>query len=106
MAAVVARAGESISGVRPLRTGRPHAARAPPVTRGMGCVGVLSRVVTFTLSEDWEDDTSPRGQKLKRSRVHGEIEQFVEYIRSEFPEWVEPRLGVDDPPYTYLEQYD
>ena len=69
-------------------------------------IGVLSRVVSFTLGDDWEEDISPRGVRLKRSQVHGEIEQFVEYIRSEFPDWVEAPITIEAPPYTYLDQYD
>ena len=69
-------------------------------------IGVLSRVVDFTLGEDWEDDVSPRGVRLKRSKVYGELVQFVEFIRSEFPEWVEAPLSVESPPFTYLDQYD
>lgn len=69
-------------------------------------IGVMERVVSFTLGDDWEEDKSPRGIQIQRSRVHGEIEQFVEFIRSEFPDWVEAPITIEAPPYTYLDQYD
>ena len=67
-------------------------------------IGVLSRCVSFTLGE-WEKDISPRGEVMERSRVYGEIEEFTEFLRHEFPEWA-GYLGVEDPPYTYIKGYD
>ena len=67
-------------------------------------IGVLSRCVSFTLGE-WEKDISPRGEVMERSRVYGEIEEFTEFLRHEFPEWA-GYLAVEDPPYTYIKGYD
>ena len=67
-------------------------------------IGVLSRCVSFTLGE-WEKEISPRGEVMERSRVYGEIEEFTEFLRHEFPEWA-GYLGVEDPPYTYIKGYD
>ena len=74
-------------------------------------IGVLSRCVDFTLGA-WEDEISPRGEVMERSRVYGstpsarnELGEFTEFLRHEFPEW-KGHLGVDDPPYTYIANYD
>lgn len=64
-------------------------------------IGVLSRVVTFTLN-DWEELSTPRKVVTKRAKVSGELAEFTEFIRSEFPNW----LDFDEPPYCILDPYD
>ena len=66
-------------------------------------IGVLSRVVAFTLSE-WEDVTTPRNEPTKRARVSGELALFTEFIRSEFPTLSD--LDQAEAPYTFLDPYD
>lgn len=67
-------------------------------------IGVLSRVVTFTLSEEWEDVETPSNEITSRAKVSGELTLFTEFIRSEFPHLSE--FDADQAPYTLLDPYD
>lgn len=66
-------------------------------------IGVLSRVVTFTL-DDWEDCTTKHDEATKRAKVSGELVHFTEFVRSEFPDLCD--CEATEPPYTFLDPYD